>query len=330
MKPLQRFLFLFHNWLILFVLTGSNLSAQLLIPADSLNKKRVIGISVVGAAGYGTGMYLLGNAWYKNSLTDQFRFFNDNGEWLQVDKIGHVYSAYNESKVVYQMYRWAGVSEDNSILLGIGGGLLTQVSLEFFDGFSDRWGFSWGDMASNFIGLAAFGLQQKIWHEQRITFKVSSDFRDYSTGPISAVSGSGTDNLRSRARDLYGKDPMSRLLKDYNAQTNWISVNPSSFSQRNSKWWPAYLNVALGYSAENLFGGYGNTWQRSGNSYILNENEFPRYRQYLVSFDIDFTKIPTRSPFLKTFFQVLNIFKVPAPALEYNRLDGMKWHWIFF
>lgn len=33
------------------------------------------------------------------------------------------------------------------------------------------------------------------------------------------------------------------------------------------------------------------------NSYFLNEEEYPRYRQYLLSLDVDFTKIPTRLHF---------------------------------
>ena len=307
-----------------------NVDGQYLIPSDSLIDKRVTAITVAGGVTYGAGMYLLGNAWYKNSLTNNFRFFNDNGEWLQVDKIGHIFSAYNESRVVYQMYKWAGVSEDNSILLGLSAGLLAQTSLEIFDGFSEKWGFSWGDMSANFIGLTAFGLQQKIWHEQRIVFKISSDFRDYSRDPLIPTSGSNPDNLYNRAGDIYGRDPMSRLLKDYNAQTNWISINPASFTSHQSTWWPAWINIAAGYSAENMFGGFGNSWEKEGNYYDLDKDRYPRYRQYLLSADIDFTKISVRSPFLKTLFQMLNIFKMPAPALEYNSIQGMKWHWIFF
>ncbi len=316
---------------ILMYSVQADLFAQFLIPSDTLRRSRVTTIAVTGLAGYGTGMYLLGKAWYKNSLTSDFHFFDDNKEWLQVDKVGHIYSAYNDSRVVFQMFRWAGVKRSKAVWLGIGGGVLAQASLEIFDGFSTRWGFSWGDMAANTIGFAAFGLQEHLWQDQRITFKVSSDFRDYEHRPIMSDGPVGSlDHLDRRARDLYGNAILARLLKDYNAQTNWISINPPSFSKKEHKWWPAYLNVAAGYGAENLFGGFGNAWSYEGDIYTLNNKEFPRYRQYFVSLDIDFTRIPTRSPFLKTVFLCLNIFKMPAPALEYNKVDGMKWHWIFF
>ena len=317
-------------FLVLFLMMISfSTKAQLLKSSDTLKRSRVASITATGLAGYGIGMVLLSKAWYKNSLTSDFHFFNDNGEWLQVDKVGHVFSAYNESRIVYAMYKWAGVKESKAMWLGIGTGALAQVSLEVFDGFSDRWGFSWGDMTANLAGLALFGAQQHIWRDQKITLKVSSDFRAYSHIPITGSQGS-VDYLDRRASDLYGDAIFARLLKDYNAQTNWFSVNPAAFMKSKPAWFPAFVNVAVGYSAENLYGGFGNAWEFGSNSYFLNEEEYPRYRQYLLSLDVDFTKIPTRSPFLKTVFQVLNIFKVPAPALEYNGHNGLQWHWLFF
>lgn len=326
----MRKLQLYFLVLLIFNAFKQDINAQFLLPSDSLQKSRINTILITGAVGYGTGMFLLGKAWYKNSLSSDFHFFNDNGEWMQIDKVGHVYSAYNESRIVFQMFRWAGVSRNKAMWLGIGGGALAQTSLEIFDGFSDKWGFSWGDVASNTLGLAAFGLQEHYWKDQRITFKVSSDFRIYDHLPITSNPAGGTDHLDRRAGDLYGEALPARLLKDYNAQTNWISINPASFSNKEKTWWPAFVNVAAGYSAENLYGGFGNAWSYNDFSYSLNSDEFPRYRQYILSLDIDFTRIPTRSPFLKTLFQCLNIFKVPAPALEYNNLNGMKWHWLFF
>jgi hypothetical protein len=70
-------------------------------------------------------------------------------------------------------------------------------------------------------------LQQGLWHEQRILLKVSSDFRSYSQPPITAIDGVTTDNLHRRAADLYSNHLAGRLLKDYNAQTYWLSFNPT-------------------------------------------------------------------------------------------------------
>ena len=36
---------------------------------------------------YGAGLYGLHTLWYKNNAQTSFKFFNDNQEWLQMDKI---------------------------------------------------------------------------------------------------------------------------------------------------------------------------------------------------------------------------------------------------
>ena len=54
------------------------------------------------------------------------------------------------------------------------------------------------------------------------------------------------------------------------------------------------------------------------------------YRQYYLSVDLNWQAIPTRSKFLKSTFYVLSIFKLPAPALEYNSRKGWKMHGLYF
>src|SRR5438874_2371911 len=61
------------------------------------NKKRVRLVTAANIAGYGGTMAGLYSAWYSNYPQTRFHFFNDNAEWLQVDKVGHAYSAYVES-----------------------------------------------------------------------------------------------------------------------------------------------------------------------------------------------------------------------------------------
>ena len=43
------------------------------------------------------------------------------------------------------------------------------------------------------------------------------------------------------------------MLKDYNAQTYWFSANLKSFFPEIK--FTAWLNVAVGYGAEGMFGG---------------------------------------------------------------------------
>ena len=58
--------------------------------------------------------------------------------------------------------------------------------------------------------------------------------------------------------------------------------------------------------------------------------QFERYRQWYLSPDIDLTRIKTNSKFLKLLFKATSVIKVPTLLLEYNRVDNLKFHWLFF
>ena len=79
-----------------------------------------------------------------------------------------------------------------------------------------------------------------------------------------------------------------------------------------------------------MYGGYSNNWEYDGATYVLDPDLFPRYKQYYLSLDVDLTKIKSRSPFVRTLLSVLNVIKIPAPAIEFNRVDGVRWHAIKF
>jgi hypothetical protein len=121
---------------------------------------------------------------------------------------------------------------------------------------------------------------------------------------------------------------MKKFLKDYNAQTIWASINPASFMKPETKW-PKWLNIAFGYGANNMYGGFENSWiNDNGDIYVLEDHD--RYQQYYLAPDIDLTRIPVKSKPLKALLFVLNIFKIPSPALEVDSRSNLKFHWIFF
>lgn len=298
-------------------------------PSPTFSKQRFWIVAGTGTVMYTGAMIGLNELWYKQYPRGRFQFFNDWKEWNQMDKAGHLFTGYFESLWAYKGARWTGMSESDAIWVGSGIGLLLQTSVEVLDGFSSNWGFSVPDMAFNVLGTGAFFTQQKVWGEQRIAFKVSGTKRQYSTEPILSVNGEFSTTLEMRADDLFGSTIFETFLKDYNAQTVWASVNISSFLKSESQF-PKWLNIAFGYGSENMFGGFGNRWSENDVRYLLESSAFPRYRQYYISPDIDFTRIPTRKPFVKTLLTMLNIFKFPAPALEFNGEDGMKFHLLHY
>ena len=118
------------------------------------------------------------------------------------------------------------------------------------------------------------------------------------------------------------------MLKDYNAQTYWISCNLSSFL-KNKAGFPAWLNLAAGYGADGMLGGFENKWTDNQGNPVL-RTDVPRKRQFYLSPDIDFTRIRTNKWWAKTLFQFLNAFKCPAPALMVDSKGNWKAYLLYF
>lgn len=305
--------------------------------ADSLHHPRLWVGAGVAAVGYPTGMSMLWNSWYAKYPFQRFHFFNDLEEWQQMDKMGHIYSAYQETRLGYHLGYWAGMKPKSAIWTGIALGQLVQTSFEIFDGFSSEWGFSLGDIGANVTGSALFAIQQHTWREQRITLKMSTKIPRYPDVLVYPSQGNGPPvSLQDRADDLYGTGLASLLLKNYNAQAMWVSVNPRSFAPQ-STWLPRWLNVSVGMGADNMFSGFGYAWQPDKSCtgpdclvYTVDAGQFPRTRQWFCSLDVDLTRIPVKNRTLKTVLATLNMFKIPAPTLEWSRQRGLSGYWMYF
>ena len=202
-------------------------------PATEFSPQRFWAVTGTGIVVYTGAMIGLNELWYKQYPRGRFHFFNDWKEWNQMDKAGHLYTAWFESRLSYQGARWAGIREKDAVWIGAGVGMLLQSSIEILDGFSTNWGFSVPDMAFNSLGVASFVVQQKVWEEQKIIFKVSSTFRNYSNDPIPSLNGDDFTSLKQRAGALYGTSFAETFLKDYNAQTVWMSLNLKSIFSKN-------------------------------------------------------------------------------------------------
>ncbi len=316
---------------ILIVCLVVNVSqAQLnnfLTPSDTFNRQRfnqALIISSTTYAGFSTGLYY---AWYRKNRQTSFHTFNDNREWNQMDKVGHVYTAYLQGVLCFKGAKWIGMDKTSAIWTGAICGSLFQSTIEVMDGFTEKWGFSWTDIGANFVGIGIYAVQQSFWDEQRIQLKVSSYSKNYNAQPIESFNTPGVFSSRlKRANDLYGSSFPERFLKDYNAQTYWASINVHSFLNKSSKW-PKWLNLAIGYGSENMYGGFTNEWEEEDALFRISDK---RIRQFYLSFDVDLTKIETDSYFLKSIFSILNIFKYPSPALEINSNGEVIFHFLRF
>jgi hypothetical protein len=281
--------------------------------ADSIpHKKRLKIVGLSSAAVYGGSLLVLNQAWYANYPRSSFHWINDNAEWLQMDKCGHLLASYSYGIAGIDLMKWTGMERKKAIWIGGMMGTIFQTPIEILDGFSAQWGASAGDLLANSLGTALVISQELAWDEQRFQPKFS-----YSPGPYA-----------SYRPGLLGNSWYSSILKDYNAQTYWLSVNLSSFFKNAPL--PKWLNLSFGYGAEGMLGGTQNTWTDATTGIKKDYSEIERYRQFLVSADIDMTKIPVKSPVLKKMFRYMNIIKIPAPAYEFGSNGKSRFYWIYF
>lgn len=272
---------------------------QFIIAHDtlSLSKNRKITLGISSVALTSGSLIYLNQAWYQQYKTSQFHFFNDNNEWLQMDKCGHTLTTYQTGRLMMNAMEWAGYNKKIQLVIGGLSGFAYMTAIETMDGYSQGWGFSWGDESANILGSGLAIGQKILWNEQRIQLKFSyssSSFAQYNT-------------------DLLGKSFSEQILKDYNGQTYWLSVNPSTFMKTETKF-PKWLNIAFGYGANGMIGAVNNNIPiKDVNGNVL---FFNRYRQFYFSLDADLTRIKTKSKILKSIFSYINIIKIPFPSLE--------------
>ena len=275
-------------------------------PSDSLNKQRrntVVISQTVLATGALVGLNQL---WYADYPKSDFKLVNDNIQWNQMDKAGHVFSSYHLGSFGAQALKWSGCNRKSQLIYGSTLGFVFLSAVEVFDGYSSEWGFSVGDFAANAGGTTLYVSQELLWKEQRIVPKFSFHTTEYA----------------SARPNVLGSSISEQILKDYNGQTYWFSGNLHSFFKQSKI--PKWLNVAIGYGAEGMITGK----PELVNTVFFSEKE--RTRQFYLSLDADLTKIPTKSHFLKTIFSVINTIKIPAPTLEVNSRGVVNLHCLYF
>lgn len=283
---------------------SSNIDTIPLVVHHSTKSKQIWAAAIQGL-GYGGTLLALNQTWYSQYPRGTFKTFNDWKEWKQMDKLGHVYGTYIQGKTSMELWRWAGATRNTQIWLGGLTGTLFQTVVEYMDGRSPQWGWSWSDVGANLTGSGLLIGQELAWNEQRVHLK-------FSFHPVRYKD----PELQQRSLDLFGDRWTTRMLKDYNAQTYWASFRIASF-WKDAKV-PAWLCLAVGTGADGLWGARSNTKLDPNGNTVFDRREIPRQRTWYLSPDIDFTKIPTDKKWLKTVFFALNAFKAPLPAIHYQ------------
>lgn len=273
---------------------------------DSLNRNRLIGVSGTVGALWGGSILALNHVWYKDYEKTKFHSFDDSKEWMQMDKAGHVFTAYHLSDKIFKLYKWSGLNRKTSAWIGAGIGWGYQFSFELLDARSSGWGFSWSDVMANTIGSGLFLSQELLWQEQVFKLKFSYSPSKYA----------------QYRPNVLGSNFSERLLKDYNGQTYWLSFSPGTIFKNSAI--PEWISLAVGYSADAKLLGDKDFYQTANGLH-----SFYAKREFILSLDIDVTKLPVQKKWLKTLLSPFNVIKIPFPALVWqgNTLYGK---WLYF
>ena len=289
--PLLSFLFALSISMSFGQSPDSNLSP--------VNKKRLKTVVIGTGLAYTASMIGLSQVWYSQYPHQSFQFFNDAQEWKQVDKVGHFYSAFHLSSIGSQTLEWCSLPKRKSDRIGALTSFVIMSSIEIFDGFSAGYGASATDLLANACGTGFYLGQRLGWNEIRIYPKFS--FHRTSLAPLSPNNTLGSG--------------FSQVLKDYNGQTYWLSVDMDKFIR-----FPKWLNISAGYGADNMI--------HAHDSQNLEEGYVP-YRQYYLGLDVDLTAFKSKSKVLNTLIYFVNMIRLPAPALEFSQ-GKVKGHFLYF
>ena len=280
---LCAFILLSANMIMGQVETASSDTLRASTPtASGIKPWRLTGV-ITGVSGTTVGIFVyFQQIWWAGEQT-QFHF--DKGSdmiyAMGMDKAGHFWSSKLTSDLFCDMLKWSGVPDRKALWYGAGYGILTTALVEIKDGFAPYWGFSMGDMAANTAGALFPVLQEYVPVMRNFQVKWSYDFMNPS--------------YYKTLENNTGKP----FMDDYERHNYWVSAHVHGLLPPNLKpYWPKFLNIAVGLSADRLNGKGG------GN------------HQVHLALDYDLTKLPIRSKTWKRAMHYLNHLHFPAPTIR--------------
>ena len=118
-------------------------------------------------------------AWYRGrNISDELVFRDEGYFGLDTyaggaDKLGHMFSNYALTRGTVQILRGGGWSPAVSNTAGAGLTLAFFTAIEFKDGYHEGFGFSWGDMTFNAMGIGlALAMENYLWVDRHFDFRV--------------------------------------------------------------------------------------------------------------------------------------------------------------
>lgn len=230
--------------------------------------------------------------WWENNY-HPFHHENDGGfnnYSLGIDKVGHFYTSYMFSNLLYELMMWGKFSEKSSEWVSVVLPFAWALSIELGDGFS-KYAFSSQDLLANSLGIAYAVAQRKVPVLKKFTFKYSYFPSDYF-----------------RVRDMKGWS----LVSDYDGHIYWLSADVYGLLPKRFKpFWPKYINLAAGYGLQNF-----RPLDPFTDGPLLK-------REFHFGLDFNLNSIPAKKQGWKTFLKMADHYHLPAPG--FSKVGSDNW-----
>jgi len=260
---------------------GEKLKDTSVIFSDSsklFSRKKIVGAGFLLNT---AGVLYSGHKWWWKGEYHKFNFQYEgflNDYAYGVDKCGHFYISYLYFNVVLNTMKWGGYSDKISTRTAIFIPFLWALTIEIADGYT-KYAFSPDDLFANSLGITYGLLQTKYPYLQNFHVK-------WSYFP--------TDVDKWMRNDL-------SFTADYDGHFYWLSCNTHELlPSACKKYWPKFLNLAVGYGALNV--SHGST--------------APKIRKFAIGLDYNLAAIPIKGNTTRVIIHMLDYLKFPAPAFR--------------
>jgi hypothetical protein len=239
------------------------------------NKLALLGGASVGAFIYAYGIQ--NNMWWKGKKSGfHTNWTEDWNTSLGADKIGHFFFGQTVATIYKHGLKWSGFPEGRSALYA---GLFTfsyQTFLEIRDGFSNDYGFSWGDFGANLFGSMYPYMQYHFPSLNNFNLKISF-----------------------QASERFKNNSNQYILDDYESTYHWLSIDINYFlPEPAGEIFPDIFNLGIGHSVKGL------------------DNNGRAKHEIFIGLDLDLKAVPGESGFLKFLKETLNLYHLPSPVIK--------------
>lgn len=303
-------LLVFTTLVFLWLAIGSDgaMQVQNRLTANNPKRQQWLMAGLLGII-YVLIMLSVNRLWYQQQARTDWHFFNDNAEWLQMDKVGHFYATFHTARIIMHALKNRGLALGQATNIGSLCSFLMLTPIEFFDGYAAQYGASLGDAFANASGAMFFWWQLRIYKRVVCMPKYSFHPTQYA----------------AMRPNVLGNGIWQSFLKDYNGQTYWFNIPANRLLPTAYRFAPAWLNVAVGYSADGM--AYGRTEQNLANG-------LQPAREYLFSLNISLrnTSLFRKYGHTTTVRAIVFWFEgyqLPFPCIQLGQ-NGFIFHPLYF